>query len=721
MRSSLVALACACAAFLHTACGGCGDDGGAEADVADDTAVADTVDGIVLDTFVAPDTPKPADVDDVAEDTVPPDVGEDTLIADTAPEDTADTAEVFVPPPCPWDLYGEGLNGGRVAWVGYDGRAQPALYATTGPLLFRSADDGASWQRWAESVTPLQKLAFVPDDPKQILAISGSGLLESRDGGLTFASKALSGFGLTDVLVHPAAPRRVFAGTLAAGIFRSVDGGDAWSAANVGVPLSLTKALAGSSGDAGVVVAAIEMLNESLGAANVGALLRTTDGGAHWATVLDGITWGMDVTFCDATTAYAAVRRGLAKSEDAGATWTIVPGFGVMDVSDIAVSADCQRIYASVYAVGLFRSEDGGDTAVGPLLDGFAIEPQRFNADAIAIDPADSDHVFVANYGGLYETGDAGESWALTSVGQGIDATQLAASAESGTVWLGSWGSGVWRRGAQDDGWSRVPPSVLPRDFIFSIWADPVDEDEIFVGTIPDLWRSRDGGDHFEVMEIRGNVLGVARLDDGRVLAVTQTQGIQRLEEPEGAFVKVNAGLEPWPTAVGDVIDTRSIITLGEGLVLVGTNGRGIVRSTNGGDTWEATSGVGLTNAYVPRIVRSAVRDDAPIYALAATIGIYRSDDLGQTWVLGSTGFESLALNGLVADPGSDAIFVSTPNDGIYRSTDGATWSPFDRYCFPMPGAGPMAVVDDGVHRSLVAGGNASLSATHRLGPSTHE
>ncbi|MCB9734371.1 MAG: hypothetical protein H6745_17410 [Deltaproteobacteria bacterium] len=520
---------------------------------------------IVLDTFVAPDTPKPADVDDVAEDTVPPDVGEDTLIADTAPEDTADTAEVFVPPPCPWDLHGEGLNGGRVAWVGYDGRAQPALYATTGPLLFRSADDGASWQRWAESVTPLQKLAFVPDDPKQILAISGSGLLESRDGGLTFASKALSGFGLTDVLVHPAAPRRVFAGTLAAGIFRSVDGGDAWSAANVGVPLSLTKALAGSSGDAGVVVAAIEMLNESLGAANVGALLRTTDGGAHWATVLDGITWGMDVTFCDATTAYAAVRRGLAKSEDAGATWTIVPGFGVMDVSDIAVSADCQRIYASVYAVGLFRSEDGGDTAVGPLLDGFAIEPQRFNADAIAIDPADSDHVFVANYGGLYETGDAGESWALTSVGQGIDAVSIASSPDApGVVWLSSYRGGpvAPRRGGRR-GWARVPSLALPRDFLYGVWVNPSDGDEVYAGAIPELWRSRDGGRTFENLDVRGNVLGMAWLDDGRALAVTQTRGILRLDAPDGAFAQSNGDLAPWPTAVGNVLDTRSVLAVG--------------------------------------------------------------------------------------------------------------------------------------------------------------
>lgn len=713
-RPALVVLSGVVAALSPAACGV--DDPGLGGII---DAVADTRDAVAADALEALDTRGADGADDALED-VAPDVADDVPIADTDRSDGADTAEVFVPPPCPWQPYGEGLRGGRVGWVGYDGRAQPTVYATTGPLLFRSADEGATWQRWAESETPLGRLAFVPDDPKGILAGTGSGLFASRDGGLSFASRSLEGLGLSALLVHPAAPRRVFAGTLGAGIFRSLDGGDFWGAFNVGVPLSVVTAFAAPAGDADVVLATVGLLNEQLGFDDRGLILRTANGGLSWTTVFDDAAFGFDVTFCDADTAYAAVRRGVAKSVDGGVSWAVTPGFGTRDVIRVVASADCETVYAAVYAVGAFRSDDGGETAVGPLLEGFEVEPQRFNADAMALDPEDPDHVFIANYAGLWETRDGAASWALTEVGQGVDGHILAASrGESPALWLASYGSGLWRRGTGEGAWSRVPAAAFPRDFIYGLWVNPVDGDEVYVSAIPDLWRSRDGGESFENLGVFGNVFNLARLDDGRVFAVTQTRGIYRLDAPDGAFSQVNAGLEPWATSAGTFIDTRSVLAVGDGVVLVGTNGRGILRSADGGESWEVTAGAGLGSASVLALVRSEARADAPIYALAAAVGIYRSDDLGQSWVLGTTGFQSLALNGLAADPGSDSIFVSTSADGIYRSEDGATWRPFDRYCLPMAGAGPLLVVDDGVARTLIGAATASRVVTHDLGPST--
>lgn len=106
----------------------------------------------------------------------------------------------------------------------------------------------------------------------------------------------------------------------------------------------------------------------------------------------------------------------------------------------------------------------------------------------------------------------------------------------------------------------------------------------------------------------------------------------------------------------------------GAGTALVAVGQDGLVRSRDGGVTWQllAYPGAPLTGGL------AAAADGSALYA-ATTAGLRRSTDQGETW--SDTGFGSAAL--AVAVARSDPRHVVVVDDGtrLYRSADGgATW-----------------------------------------------
>ena len=659
-----------------------------------DTSVADTsvADTSVADTSVA----DAADVADVADTAATVDTVDALDVADAA-EDTR------VTPECPWSDYGEGLKGGAVSWVGFDPRTNGLVFAVAGGVLSRSQDSGASWERWSIRDDGFGRLAFPSDDPKGVLATSGSGLLASGDGGVTFDVQALSGYGLRAVMVHPTAPQRIFLGTLGGGILRSDDHGDSWISLNVGVPLMEVRSFASPRDVPDLVVAGGILLNSNLGYSNDGVLLYTANGGLSWTVAEDGIGWADDVTFCDDQTVFASARKSVARSDDGGLSWSLVPGLAGLDVLHIAVASDCQTLYAMVYTQGIYRSFDGGDTAEGPFTEGLELEPGRESANRLVIDPSDVNSVFLATYAGLSHSADAGASWALTDSGNGVAMHTLTTSAAAPARLLGStWGSGTWQRAGADGVWERESPAELPRDFVYGTHADPASADRWFVGTTSELWRTTDGGASYDSVGLQGaNVFDMAFLGSGTILAATQVRGIQRSDDGGDTWTASNTGLTPFATAAGTFIDTRHLSLAGGGTLYLGTNGGGLYTSGDSGVTWTAIA----VGQDTDRVAALEVAPGPPevLYAVIADAGIVRSDDDGVTWTPGGSGLESLNITDLVVDAEGGALYVSTQRNGVFKSLDGEHWAPFDRFCVPVRGFDGLAIVEDDDGTWLVA------------------
>lgn len=121
---------------------------------------------------------------------------------------------------------------------------------------------------------------------------------------------------------------------------------------------------------------------------------------------------------------------GLFSSDDDGASWQPVealnehasrkdwqPGFGGLALHRILVDpADSQRVWVGISAVGVFATEDGGESwelrnsgvDIAAPSDDFDI---GYCVHSIVSDPANADTIWRQDHRGVYRSGDGGRSW----------------------------------------------------------------------------------------------------------------------------------------------------------------------------------------------------------------------------------------------------------------------------------------------------------------------
>jgi photosystem II stability/assembly factor-like uncharacterized protein len=104
---------------------------------------------------------------------------------------------------------------------------------------------------------------------------------------------------------------------------------------------------------------------------------------------------------------------------------------------------------------------------------------------------------------------------------------------------------------------------------------------------------------------------------------------------------------------------------------------RGVLTSTDGGTSFTRL-GLDVWTGVIVRV--------SPSVLLAGTLGagVYRSSDGGATWAAPTRGLTQLAINGVAASPTSPSlVFAATDGGGLFRSMDrGSTWT---RQSLPPP------------------------------------
>ena len=131
--------------------------------------------------------------------------------------------------------------------------ANPAtLYAGVWDGLFKSTDEGASWNRIGLSGAIVNLLAIDPAVPGVVYAAGAEGsngvpqgfrgLFKSTDSGASWsaignglASLLDTGSNMTAIVIDPANSNILYAGTAGGGVFKSSDGGANWSGFNDGL------------------------------------------------------------------------------------------------------------------------------------------------------------------------------------------------------------------------------------------------------------------------------------------------------------------------------------------------------------------------------------------------------------------------------------------------------------------------------------------------------
>jgi hypothetical protein len=602
------------------------------------------------------------------------------------------------------------LSGAAIIDVLFDTRAAAGtVYATASKNLYQSTDSGFTWHlQGSSTLGDIEYLAAPGSDPNVFLASSSAGVLISNDAGHTWSVLSFDGVGTQYVAVAPSQPLRVYASVHGGGLYRSDDGGETFSAVNEGVPYGDVIAM-DVARDTPDDVLALMMLEDATSAWSNSTVLRTTNGGATWTTVLSGAgyMWNLRRCAADPGIVYAATATGIARSIDRGATFTVMPTDDVIE--DVEISAgDCNDIYAMVQYEGPRHSIDGGKTLEPALVQGLDLVPMGTWPGRMAIDPRGSD-VLVGSHGGLWVSTTPVSSWTIAQGFLGITVSALATSpADPGELWLGSWGSGIWKRPASEQSWQRVPVSSLPVDYDFTVVPDPVTPGRVFVGAWPTLYESNDGAT-FNASSLTENELAIA-IDPSRsnvVYVGTQVNGLFKSTDSAATFVASNAGITPWTTQTGtSLIDVRWIVVdpAAPDTVYLGTNGAGVWKSVDGAQTW-TQSGLAGTSVNCLVLVPGV---HSTLNACVVGQGLQQSADGAATWTDMTAGLPSLDDVSLVRDPVTGYLYVSSAG-GVYVKRGAAAWTGLDLPC--IHGAGPSAIVTEGSTRRLVVASSGGVVA----------
>lgn len=259
-------------------------------------------------------------------------------------------------------------NSGISAWQGLSIAVDPqqptVLYLATGQAIFKSSDSGASWTEIQAKGS--SSIAVDPFQSSHLLSeMGGQGLFESHDGGATWAAVTNlppppnGGVAfITAVNFHPKVPGTIFVSTNGAGILRSTDGGATYTLANNGLPNVETSS-----------VVANPETPAMLFVGTAGGLFKSTNNGNSWA-LSNSSTAGV-ISF-DANVTPPTIYINDAKSTDLGATWSPIPGAGVI----IADPSTPNSIFSVGGANGPQWSPDAGQTFF-PLTTGFG-QPNAF-------------------------------------------------------------------------------------------------------------------------------------------------------------------------------------------------------------------------------------------------------------------------------------------------------------------------------------------------------
>jgi photosystem II stability/assembly factor-like uncharacterized protein len=311
--------------------------------------------------------------------------------------------------------------------------------------MFRRAVGDDRWEALTKGLpegTEVRAIAVHPEDPQVIYAGTQDGPYRSRDRGerwekLAFPDPAMV---VWSIAFHPQNARILYAGTAPTAVYRSEDGGDTWRR----LPNAKQPARIQMGFNTRVIRMAIDPTHpdEIYAGIEVGGVMRSSDGGESWADCShdllrlaerphlqskigsDSETEGMldshalAVSAAAPGTAFLAVRMGLFRSPDRGATWSDMeigrfsPLTYARDVQvapqDPRVLYACLSPAARSEAGTLYRSDDLGQT--WKRFDhGVKAESTMM---AVALNRRDPRQVHcVTRFGQVFGTEDGGATW----------------------------------------------------------------------------------------------------------------------------------------------------------------------------------------------------------------------------------------------------------------------------------------------------------------------
>jgi photosystem II stability/assembly factor-like uncharacterized protein len=199
------------------------------------------------------------------------------------------------------------------------------------PGIVKSVNGGRSWHY--TSNFSIYSLAIDPQDSNIVYAGGNRAFLKSTDGGQNWnAPIPFWPFGyITSLAVDSRNPGTIYAGTYQTGILKSTDRGSNWTSVTANLGEISARLVVADPKAGNVFYASFRLGNGS--SADLGGLLKTTDGGSTWSRVSKLNSVGIGALAVDPNNAgsiYLGTASGVWKTPDGGSSWSANSGFPIL-------------------------------------------------------------------------------------------------------------------------------------------------------------------------------------------------------------------------------------------------------------------------------------------------------------------------------------------------------------------------------------------------------
>ncbi len=424
---------------------------------------------------------------------------------------------------------------------------------------------------------------------------------------------------------------------------------------------------------------------------DVGGAYKTTDHGLNWRRINNGLTnygvFSLAVDRSHPDTVFAVTVGGLHKSTDAGETWQLIPKTGR---NDLRITAERHR-----------------------------------SVRAVAVAPDNGNNVYAASPGGrVYKSIDGGQTWAVTFEKKNDGAEPDVLALQFGKVTAGYFGvislpltlpSGVKSEDTIGIGFTFKGDKTAPKQFSMILrmsdvgpyrsknisdcfkndqWQDVVLKAEDFT-VDPDFARSnpeKAAGmpEHPNFAKIKsidvacsGNLpaeasiakfksffFAVTHAPDGREGTVEKPVLVTARDFVNDKNVTSNGNVHLGGAMPGGIYAV-AVAPKKTSCVVAATEDVGLVLSEDAGQTWRELN--------TPKRASSAVfaeTDPSVMYGSFFTDGIWKSTDMGKTWVRASEGLpQGASILEVAVSPVNTQDVYAIGSQGTFVSNDGgATW-----------------------------------------------
>jgi photosystem II stability/assembly factor-like uncharacterized protein len=340
--------------------------------------------------------------------------------------------------------------------------------------------------------------------------------------------------------------------------------------------------------------------------------------------------------------------------------------------------------------------------------------PETANVRSLAVNPADSDTVYLVSSGSVWKSTDAGAHWFASGKNLcNFSLTEIAVDpAQPANLYVGG-GDGVFSSTDAGASWHASDAS-LQNTYVESLAVDPTGHGIVYMGSQDGVFKSTDGGQTWTEQSGEWDQHAVERIvidpaDPSRIYALARFSGVYRTTDGGASWARISSGLTTsevtdlaisgstlyltawskgafkstdsgtswtplFPTEAFNHFLSVAVHPTDPNIVFAGDSKGRVQRSTDGGAHWEPFEYSPGHDHYTVSLVVHR-QNPQTIYA-GGDAGFAVSTDGGEHWKSSNTGLTAADVAALLLDDQDPLTrYIGTTHDGLWRTTDGGqTW-----------------------------------------------